>query len=233
MDVVAQLGWTMEIIHNSTEGRLPRFWRPPTGDADNRVRAIAKEIFGLQTIMWNQDTEDWSISQGGTTPEIIASSLTKWIQGPKSPGLIILEHELTDTTVQLFMDAVPQAKAAGWKIASVSQLTEGKLNEKGNGAWQNVDDSGAVHIALVATGDNDDGDDGDSSSGGGSSGSPSGSPAGSPSGSRTGSGLGGSPTKSGSSSNPSQTPEGSALSLSLSASHVISLLILGAAALAL
>jgi chitin deacetylase len=226
MDVVAQLGWTMEIIHNSTEGRLPRFWRPPTGDADNRVRAIAKEIFGLQTIMWNQDTEDWSISQGGTTPEVVASSLTKWIQGPKSPGLIILEHELTDTTVQLFMDAVPQAKAAGWKIASVSQLTEGKLNEKGNGAWQNVDDSGAVHIALVATGDNDDddGDDGDSSSGGSS---------GSPSGSHTGSGSGGSPTKSGSSSNPSQTPEGSALSLSLSASHVASLLILGAAALAL
>jgi hypothetical protein len=25
------------------------------GDADNRVRAIAKEVFGLTTIFWNQE----------------------------------------------------------------------------------------------------------------------------------------------------------------------------------
>lgn len=40
--VVAELGWTMQIIHDSTAGRLPRFWRPPYGDSDNRVRAIAR-----------------------------------------------------------------------------------------------------------------------------------------------------------------------------------------------
>jgi chitin deacetylase len=28
-DVVAQLGYTMAIIHDSTGGRLPRYWRPP------------------------------------------------------------------------------------------------------------------------------------------------------------------------------------------------------------
>lgn len=53
--VLGELGWTMEIIHNSTGGRLPRFWRPPYGDVDNRVRAIAKEVFGLTTIIWNQE----------------------------------------------------------------------------------------------------------------------------------------------------------------------------------
>jgi chitin deacetylase len=40
--VAAELGWTMQIIHDSTGGRLPRFWRPPYGDSDNRVRAIAR-----------------------------------------------------------------------------------------------------------------------------------------------------------------------------------------------
>ncbi|KAJ2973659.1 hypothetical protein NUW54_g12025 [Trametes sanguinea] len=61
LEVVGELGWTMEIIHNSTGGRLPKYWRPPYGDSDNRVSAIAKEVFGLTTVIWNQDTEDWSI----------------------------------------------------------------------------------------------------------------------------------------------------------------------------
>lgn len=55
LDVVAQLGWTMELIHNSTGGRLPMFWRPPYGDTDVRVKAIASEVFGLTTILWNQE----------------------------------------------------------------------------------------------------------------------------------------------------------------------------------
>jgi peptidoglycan/xylan/chitin deacetylase (PgdA/CDA1 family) len=55
LEVVAELGWTMEIIHNSTGGRLPRFWRPPFGDSDVRVHAIAREVFGMTGILWNQE----------------------------------------------------------------------------------------------------------------------------------------------------------------------------------
>ena len=45
----------MQAIHNSTGGRVPRFWRPPYGDADARVRAIAREVFGLETVVWNSE----------------------------------------------------------------------------------------------------------------------------------------------------------------------------------
>ena len=55
LGVLGQLGWTMEIIHSSTGGRLPKYWRPPYGDSDNRVNAIAREVFGLQTVIWNQE----------------------------------------------------------------------------------------------------------------------------------------------------------------------------------
>ena len=34
----------MKLIYDSTGGRVPKFWRPPYGDSDNRVRAIAKEV---------------------------------------------------------------------------------------------------------------------------------------------------------------------------------------------
>jgi len=54
-DVVAQLGWTLQAIYNSTGGRLARYWRPPYGDTDARVSAIAREVFGLTCVIWNQE----------------------------------------------------------------------------------------------------------------------------------------------------------------------------------
>lgn len=140
LELVGEFGWTMEIIHNSTGGRLPKYWRPPYGDSDNRVSAIAREVFGLQTIIWNQDTEDWSIGQPGfsTTPESVHASLTKWITGPKNPGLIVLEHELSQYTVQAFIDAYPLIKSNGWNVVSVTELD-------GESAYANADgDDGSV-----------------------------------------------------------------------------------------
>jgi len=130
IEIVAQLGWTMELMHNSTGGRLPRFWRPPYGDTDIRVHAIAKEIFGLTGILWNQDTGDWMLPTGTTLGKINAS-MTKWLTGPKNPGLIILEHELTNQSVEAFISAYPVMKANGWNITSAAQLA-------GNVAYQNA-----------------------------------------------------------------------------------------------
>ncbi|KAJ7129671.1 hypothetical protein C8R44DRAFT_777382 [Mycena epipterygia] len=148
-DVVAQLGWSMELIHNSTGGRVPKFWRPPFGDSDNRVRAIAQEVFGLTTIIWNQDTEDWSLTSNGTTPQIINASMTEWLTGPKSPGLIILEHELSDESVASFIAAYPVMKANNWKTASVAQIVGGPS------AYQNApSSSGAVNLAGILASSN-------------------------------------------------------------------------------
>jgi peptidoglycan/xylan/chitin deacetylase (PgdA/CDA1 family) len=52
--IFAELAFTMKIIHESTGGRLPRFWRPPYGDTDQRVHAIAK-LLGLTGILWNHE----------------------------------------------------------------------------------------------------------------------------------------------------------------------------------
>lgn len=45
----------MQLIHNSTGGRVPKYWRPPYGDTDQRTSAIAKYVFGLETVVWNQE----------------------------------------------------------------------------------------------------------------------------------------------------------------------------------
>lgn len=53
--LLAQFGWTMQVISDLTGGRVPRYWRPPYGDSDNRVRAIAKYVFNLTQIDWNEE----------------------------------------------------------------------------------------------------------------------------------------------------------------------------------
>ncbi|KAF9491030.1 glycoside hydrolase/deacetylase [Pleurotus eryngii] len=144
-EVLGQLGWTMEIIHNSTGGRLPRYWRPPYGDYDLRVRAIAREVFGLEVILWNHDTMDWSLITGGTTPAAINASLTQWLTGPKSPGLIILEHDTSEAAVDAFISAYPVIKANGWQLVSQAQLSNGH-----GSTYQNVDAQGEVTFKAVA-----------------------------------------------------------------------------------
>ncbi|KAH8118696.1 glycoside hydrolase/deacetylase [Phellopilus nigrolimitatus] len=121
-ELLAQFGWTIQIIYDSTNGKLPRFWRPPYGDIDQRVSAIAREVFGMSAILWNQDTEDWSMASGGTTPEKIQASMQQWLSGPKSPGLIILEHELTNDTVAAFKTAWPLVAQNNWKPVSQAEM---------------------------------------------------------------------------------------------------------------
>ena len=67
-------------------------------------------------------TLDWSLTTGGTTPEAVNASLTQWLTGPKSPGLIILEHELTNQSSQSFIDAYPLMSSTGWNIFSTTKL---------------------------------------------------------------------------------------------------------------
>ncbi|KAF8751057.1 Polysaccharide deacetylase [Rhizoctonia solani] len=117
--VLAELGWCCQIIHDSTGGRLPRYWRPPYGDSDMRVRAIAKEVFGMETVIWNDDTDDWKIAEGTQTLNGAKKVLSDAYAGPKSPGLNILEHEQSNTTIKVFTDTYPLIAQNGWKAHSI------------------------------------------------------------------------------------------------------------------
>lgn len=57
------------------------------------------------------------------------------IAGPKSPGLVVLEHEDSDGALNAFMDAFPKIITNGWKFDSLAHLL-------GNGqAYQNSNDA--------------------------------------------------------------------------------------------
>lgn len=142
--VLGELGWTMQIIHDSTGGRVPRFWRPPYGDSDNRVRAIAREVFGMTTVIWNDDTNDWAITAGTQTVAGATKILQKAYTGPKSPGLCILEHELSTQSVGVFIDNYGLIAQNGWTPKSIPDAV--------GASWylNAVDDTGAVTPLDVA-----------------------------------------------------------------------------------
>lgn len=60
--------------------------------------------------------------------------MTEWLSGPKSPGLMILEHELSDESVQAFLDAWPVIKSNGWNTMSMARVD-------GGSAYQNADNN--------------------------------------------------------------------------------------------
>lgn len=59
----------------------------------------------------------------------------QWLTGPKTPGLIILEHELSNQSVATFMSAYPVMQQQNWNIMSLAQL----IGQ--NTSYQNADNS--------------------------------------------------------------------------------------------
>lgn len=94
--------------------------------------AIAREVFGLEhTVIWNSDTDDWCLSEGGGSscgtngPQTDADLDTYFdgiLTGPKDPGLILLEHELNSRHVQAFTRNYGKIAANGWTARSIPDL---------------------------------------------------------------------------------------------------------------
>ncbi|WFD29884.1 hypothetical protein MSPP1_000898 [Malassezia sp. CBS 17886] len=114
--VFAELFYTARMIKDVT-GVTVRCWRPPYGDVDDRVRAIATGL-GLRTILWSDDTNDWNIQPDGPEPtasidanyqKIISKAHNK---STDNTGVIVLAHELTNATMSEFIKEYPKIKKA-------------------------------------------------------------------------------------------------------------------------
>ncbi|KAI8887549.1 carbohydrate esterase family 4 protein [Backusella circina FSU 941] len=112
--VVAELYWTLKAIKEVT-GITPKCWRPPYGDVDDRVRAIAWQM-GLTTVIWDEDTNDWNMpgdGGGNLSPDTVDGYFEGWIDARKNgtdnqSGHIVLEHELNNSTVSMAEKWLPQ-----------------------------------------------------------------------------------------------------------------------------
>ncbi|KAI8979466.1 hypothetical protein BDF20DRAFT_835481 [Mycotypha africana] len=112
--IVAELKWNELAIKEAT-GVSPRYFRPPYGDIDNRVRDVAAAL-GFYPIIWNHDTNDWAYASAPETFQAswIDSNVTQWVNAAATAtvGGVSLEHDLYKTTVDVAIRILPKLKEA-------------------------------------------------------------------------------------------------------------------------
>lgn len=106
------------------------YWRAPSGDTDTRVYAIAKEVFGLQLVGWNQDSFDWCILNDGSTYKAdpckditrpsIKSNFVRWAKD--GDGIIPLIHEARVSSVELIHSLIEAASDQGYTYGPIPFL---------------------------------------------------------------------------------------------------------------
>ncbi|KAG0287032.1 chitin deacetylase [Linnemannia gamsii] len=145
--IVAELKWTEKAI-KSVIGVTPIYWRPPFGDIDNRVRAIATQL-GYKTAIWTQDfdTNDWNIPAKTATAQSVVDTFKTWLTKIPSmkTGFIVLQHDLFPEEVDVSLNGIlPIAYATkGLVMQPIPQcLSDGKPYLEGAGSFKLVGDAG-------------------------------------------------------------------------------------------
>lgn len=136
--IVGELGWVMQVMYDETaKHKLCKYWRPPYGELDDRVRAIARHVFGLTVVTWSQDPTDWcladtvpngSVCGVGNGPQSLVAlkaQLYKWAIQSRSKGLMILHHEQSTRAILGFKYIYPIMKRLGWAIKAVPEFRGG------------------------------------------------------------------------------------------------------------
>ncbi|KAH7907461.1 carbohydrate esterase family 4 protein [Hygrophoropsis aurantiaca] len=113
--VFAEFYYTLQAI-KLVVGVTPTCWRPPFGDVDDRVRAFA-HAFGLRTIVWQYDSNDWREGINGITPADVDGNYAALIAMAQSgtystAGTTMLTHELNNFTMSEAVRFLDQLKSA-------------------------------------------------------------------------------------------------------------------------
>jgi len=96
-------------------GVTPTCWRPPFGDVDDRIRAIAHAL-GLQTIIWQHDSFDWEVSAGKVTPEQVDDNYNNFIQLAQNGSL--------DTVCIFLADLSTNSQDVSGRVHFINTRTE-------------------------------------------------------------------------------------------------------------
>lgn len=117
--IVAQIEWSIWAM-NATGNHLPKWFRPPYGGVDNRVRSIVRQ-FGMQSVLWDMDTFDWKLS-GGTRTEADIVKEVKNFQRTRNGAGMILQH---DATIQSVDAGIKVQEIVGPNQLTVPQCANG------------------------------------------------------------------------------------------------------------
>ncbi|KAK3834046.1 MAG: hypothetical protein J3R72DRAFT_372342 [Linnemannia gamsii] len=128
-EIVAELKWTEKYIFDHT-GYKVKYYRPPYGDVDNRVRAIAREL-GFKTVIWSNDwdTQDWQLQENTITPKKIVGIFNSGLRSlpDRKKGVITLEHDGDKQMVTMARTLLDMGLKKGMKPMNIAQCLNDKV----------------------------------------------------------------------------------------------------------
>ncbi|VEU19604.1 DEKNAAC100328 [Brettanomyces naardenensis] len=117
--LVAQFEWSIWAM-NATAHHIPKWYRPPYGAIDDRVRAVAR-AFGMQAVLWDHDLVDWGMEASPPirTKQRILDDARRFKAEGK--GGLSLEHDAYASTVDA---AIEVSKIFGADQLTVAQCVD-------------------------------------------------------------------------------------------------------------
>ena len=112
---------SVSILFNEITNDNIKLLRAPYGSVNSKVR----ELSPFPIILWNIDTKDWLYKDPSKSSPIVLEHV--------SDGDIILMHDVHKPTIELVKIIVPELKARGYELVTVSELSEFKNIKLENG----------------------------------------------------------------------------------------------------
>ncbi len=116
LEIVAELKYTEALIYKIT-GVVPTYYRPPYGDMDDRVRAIATAL-GYKAALWTSEpvrnSMDTAVAKDEAGRATVVNDVRKWFID--QPGFISLQHDISNFTSDVAMSILREIADAGTKF---------------------------------------------------------------------------------------------------------------------
>ena len=109
----SEVSRTSDVIRSIT-GKTPVVMRPPYGATTAGIVKHMYDRYGMRSIMWDVDTQDWR--KPG-----VSTVVSRAVNNAK-PGSIILVHDIHASTLAAVEGIVTGLQARGFKLVTVSQL---------------------------------------------------------------------------------------------------------------
>ena len=111
----SELELAADAIRRAT-GFTTCFWRPPYGDQDASVDAVARSL-GMLTIVWNDDPRDWALPGSAAIDSVAVSEA--------HDGSILEEHfggGPRYETLEALPEEIDWFRAHGYRLVTVAQM---------------------------------------------------------------------------------------------------------------
>ncbi|WP_037970543.1 polysaccharide deacetylase family protein [Streptosporangium amethystogenes] len=116
-----ELTKTQDIVKKST-GKYPTTIRPPYGEFDQRVAAIATEM-GMPIVLWNGGSRDWATKNEKAIYDEV-------LKNAKRDGVILM-HDWVEQTVKVMPKLLTALQKQGYHVVAVSSLRGAKATKAG------------------------------------------------------------------------------------------------------